>query len=102
MEGYPQLKLSMMTYFKITAKLDLNKAHGHNKISVLMIEICSASISKPLRLIFNHCLDNGIYPWEWKKANVVQFTKKVDKQILKNYRSVPLFPICSKSFERFL
>ena len=52
--------------------VDPNKAHGHDKISICMIKICSTSISKPLRLIFNHCIDNGIYPCEWKKANVVE------------------------------
>ena len=67
-----------------------------------MIKICSTSISKPLRLIFNHCIDNGIYPCEWKKANVVPIHKKGDKQTLKNYRPVSLLPICGKIFERLI
>ena len=53
---------------KIIAKLDPNKAHGHDKISIRMIKICSTSISKPLRLIFNDCIGNGIYACEWKKS----------------------------------
>ena len=65
-----------------------------------MIKICSTSICKPLRLIFNHCIDNGIYPCQWKKANVVPIYKKGDKQTLKNYRPVSLLAICRKSFER--
>ena len=44
------------------AKLDPNKVHGHDKTSIRMILICSTSICKPLRLIFNHCVGNGIYP----------------------------------------
>ena len=59
------------------AKLDPNKAHGHDKISIRMIKICSSSICNPLRLIFNYYIDNGIYPCEWKKANVVPIHKKV-------------------------
>ena len=82
--------------------VDPNKAHGHDKISICMIKICSTSISKPLRLIFNHCIDNGIYPCEWKKANVVPIHKKGDKQTLKNYRPVSLLPICGKIFERLI
>ena len=67
-----------------------------------MIEICSTSTCKPLRLIFNHCIDSGIYPFDWKKANVVPIHKKGDKQTLKIYRRVSLLPICSKIFERIL
>ena len=76
--------------------------HGNDKISIRMIKICGTSICKPLRLIFNHCIDNGIYPCEWKKANVVPIHKKGDKQTLKNYRPVSLLPICSKIFERLI
>ena len=67
-----------------------------------MIKICSTSICKPLRLIFNHCIDNVIYPCEWKKANVVSIHKKGDKQTLKNYRPVSSLPFCSNIFERLL
>ena len=35
-----------------------------------------------------------------KKANVVPVRKKSIKQTLENYRSVSLFPICGKVFER--
>ena len=87
---------------KLIAKLDPNIAHGHDKISIHTIKICSTSICKPLRVIFNYCIDNGIYPCEWKKANVVPIHKKGDKQTLKNYRPVSLLPICSKMFERHL
>ena len=60
------------------------------------------SICKPLRLIFNHCIDNGMYPYKWKKADLVRIHKKGDKQTLKNYRPVSLLPICSKFFERLI
>ena len=63
---------------KIIAKLDSNKAHGHDKISICMIKICSTLIGKPLRIIFNHCIDNGIYPCKSKKANVAPIHKKRD------------------------
>ena len=37
-----------------------------------------------------------------KKANVAPVFKKGDKQCVKNYRPVSLFPICSKIFERII
>ena len=39
---------------------------------------------------------------EWKKTNVVPIYKKNYKQCIKNYRPVPLLPICNKIFERLL
>ena len=76
-ERLSSVKISDDDIFKIIAKLDPNKAHGHDKINIRMIKICSACICKPLRLIFNHCIDNGIYPCDWKKLMLCQFTKKV-------------------------
>ena len=99
MKGYT-IKITDDNILKIIAKLDPNKAHGHDKMSIRMIKICSTSICKPLRLIFNHCIDNGIYPCECKKAYVLPIHKKGNKQTLKNYRPVPLLPICGKVFER--
>ena len=96
------IKINDDDILKIITKLDPNKAHGHDKMSIRMIKICSSSICKPLRLIFNHCIDSGIYPCEWKKANVVPIHKKGDKQTLKNYRPASLLPICGKIFERLI
>ena len=71
-------------------------------ISIRMIKICDASICKPLELIFRSCLENGKFPTEWKKANVVPAHKKGDKQNLKNYRPISLLPVAGKIFERIL
>ena len=37
-----------------------------------------------------------------EKANIVPVHKKGNKQCLKNYRPIPLLPISSKIFERFI
>ena len=67
-----------------------------------MIKICDTSICRPLKLIFQSCLESGKFPNEWKKANVVPVHKKGDKQILKNYRPISLLPIAGKIFESLL
>ena len=53
---------------KIIEKLDPNKVHGHDKISIRMIKICGKSIFKPLQLIFNQCIDTGSLLLEWRKV----------------------------------
>ena len=57
---------------------------------------------KPLSIIFKSCLTQGIFPSEWKKANVVQIHKKNDKQCVNNYSPASLLPICSKVLERII
>ena len=61
---------------KIIKNLNPNKAHGFDMISIRMLKIWGDSILKPLELIFKSCLENGKFPIEWKKANVVPVHKK--------------------------
>ena len=87
---------------KIISHLDPNKAHCHDVLSIRMIKLCGNTICKPLSIIFNDCLNEGKFPHEWKKANVVSVHKKGNKQSLKNYRPIFLLPICSKIFQRLI
>ena len=70
---------------KIIRSLDLNKAHGHDEISICMIKFCGSSISKPLHLIFRNWLETESFPKEWKKANITPVHKNGDKQLITNY-----------------
>ena len=87
---------------KIIRSLDINKAHGHDDISVRMVKICDDSIKKPLSIIYKNCITTGIYPNAWKKSNIVPVHKKGDKQFVNNYRPVSLLPIFGKVFEKIL
>ena len=82
---------------KIISRLDPNKAHSHDMLSIRMIKLCGNSICKPLLIIFKDCLSEGKFP-----SNVVPVHKKGNKQSLENYRSISLLPICSKIFERLI
>ena len=77
---------------KIIQNLDPNEAHGHDNISIRMLEICGSSIYKPLEMIFKQCIETSVFPPERKKANIVPIHGKGDKQILENYRPVSLLP----------
>ena len=65
---------------KIISHLDPNKAHGHDMFSIRMIKLCGNSMYKPLSIIFNDCLNEGKFPHEWKKANVVLSCTQERKQ----------------------
>ena len=45
-------------------------------------------------------LEEGIFPEDWKKGNVVPVHKKETKKLIKTYRPISLLLIFSKTFER--
>ena len=99
--------LSTVTFYeneikKAVRNLDPKKAHGHDMLSIHMSKTSDDSLCRPLGLIFQSCFENGKFPSVWKKANVVPTYTKNDKQLVKNYLSISLLPICGKTFERFI
>ena len=67
-----------------------------------MLQICGDAIILPLGIIFNNIINIGIYPNDWKYANVTPVHKKNDKQTVKNYRPISLLPVCAKLFEKII
>ena len=65
-----------------------------------MIQFWGKEIVLPLHLLFKSVLEEGIFPEDWKKGNVVPVHKKEAKKLIKTYRPISLLPIFSKIFER--
>ena len=86
----------------IIRSLNPNKAHGWDDISVRMIKICDDALLLPLRLIFESCMTQGVFPEVWKQANVVPIHKKNSKSLKNNYRPISLFPIFGKILEKLI
>ena len=61
---------------KIIRALNVNKAHGHDGISIRMIKICDKSILKPLLTLFQNSIKLSCYPDIWKKPNFILAHKK--------------------------
>ena len=60
----------------IINNLSSNKAHGYDGISVSMLKLCAAEVASPLQIIFQDCINFGIFPDCWKYANVQPIHKK--------------------------
>ena len=78
---YTNKRLSSVVFdyqhiMKIIRALNINKAHGHDGISIKMIKICDSALAKPLSIIFNNSLKTDIFPYIWKKSNVIPVHKK--------------------------
>ena len=46
---------------QIINKLDSNKSHGYDEISIRMFKKCSSSVCRPLQIIYKSCLDRSFH-----------------------------------------
>ena len=86
----------------IIKSLNPTKAHGFDKISICMVQLCRDFITHPPAQIFKLSLRQGVFPDTWKMVNIIPVHKKEAKYLVKNYRPISLLPIFTKVFERLL
>ena len=67
----------------IIKNLNADKAHGWNQLSIRMIKTCDDAITFPSKLIFKSMINEGVFPDDWKKSNVVLIQKKESKNLIK-------------------
>ena len=82
--------------------LKIGKASGADKISHQMLKYTANSVARPLMILFNKCLECGIFPQTWKKAIVMPLYKKDEKHFPSNYRPISLLSCVGKVFERII
>ena len=87
---------------KIIRALNINKAHGHDDISIRMIKICDKSLLKPSTILFKNSTSLCCYPDIWKKCHIIPAQKKNDKRLVNNYRPISLLPIFGKIFKKII
>ena len=73
-----------------------------DNISIKMIKMRAKPLVLTLKMIFEAALNNGVFPDDWKKGNIVPLHKKNLKNMLINYRPIILFPIFAKIFEKII
>ena len=55
------------------------KSSGYDKICVKLLQTAESAIVEPLTHIFNQSLKTGIFPDDWKIANVTPIHKSEEK-----------------------
>ena len=75
---------------------------GYDNISNLLLKAIATQITAPLEIIFNKSIEEGIFPENMKKADVVPLHKNKDKQECSNYRSISLLITLSKLLEKIV
>ena len=86
----PNIKIIVEGVKRMLQELKPQKAPGPDKISTRVLKELAEPLPKPLTEFFQHSIDSGVVPTQWKKALVTPISKKGDKHCPANYRPVSL------------
>jgi hypothetical protein len=75
---------------------------GSDNLSNKLVKLMKDIIVKPLTIIINQSLHNGIFPQKMKIAKVLPLHKKNENYLFDNYRPVSLLPSLSKLLEKIM
>ena len=78
------------------------KAAGPDKIPITIIKDVGDIITKPLTMIFNSSLTNGVFPDIWKIARITPIFKSGAKNDVNNYRPISVISVFSRILERIV
>jgi len=78
------------------------RAMGHDDIPPKVIKWCPEQYTSILQVIFNKCIQKGIYPQNMKVAKVVPIHKGGDVDDVNNYRPISILTQFNRIFERIL
>ncbi len=77
------------TVLKYMMELDSHKAVGPDGIHPMVLKNVGR-FCKPLRILFEHSIQRGILPSDWRDANIYALHKKGSRKFPNNYRPVSL------------
>ena len=80
----------------------LKKACGYDLISNSMLQHTAVVISPYIVLLFNLCLNQGVFPDSFKIAKVIPLFKGGNKEDSNCYRPISLLPALGKLFEKII
>ena len=96
------IKVTVDGVHKLLSDLNPHKAMGPDGLHPQILKKLAPVIAPILQIIFQHSLDTGKVPLDWKKANVSPIFKKGERYNPANYRPVSLTCICSKLLEHIV
>ena len=62
---------------KMIRNLNVNKACGHDNVSIRILKICDSVLAEPLSLIYKNWISSGVFPDIWKRSCIIPTYKKV-------------------------
>ena len=95
-------RTSIVEIEKLINKLKTNKAPGIDGISNYIIKSSIKTVSPLLMILFNQCMEEGIFPDALKIACIIPLHKGGDRSESTNYRPISLLPLFGKLFEKII
>jgi len=78
------------------------KSTRQNDIPVKILKLCSEVLSPCLAKIFNNCINQGIYPQNFKCAQFTPMHKSGPENVFTNYRPISVLSPLNKIFKKLL
>ena len=96
--------VSQEDVYETILKLDSSKGSGPDEIHVKVIKEAAGPISSHMSNIFNKCIDEGVYPSNFKFSKCIPIFKGgiLDSGDPVNYRPISILNCLNKVFERLL
>ena len=95
-------EVNEQTVTRIIENIPAKNSCGYDDISSIFLKQITTSIIKPLTIVINQVLNNGIFPDKLKIAKVVPIFKSGDCALTNNYRPISLLPVISKVIEKII
>ena len=98
----PRWDLSTITREDVSSTIDALKptlSTGPDKIPNKLLKSLKFEALDAITLVFNKCIEEGVFPDIWKSGKIIPTYKKGAKNKIQNYRPVCLFSNLGKLFE---
>ena len=82
------------------SKILVNKATGHDGLSVKILKLIAPSFIHPLCRLLNLSIATNTFPDKWKVGQVTPLHKGGQHRERNNYRPISVLPILSKIIEK--
>lgn len=86
----------------VLKSLNTNKATGWDGTPEKVMKIGAEELSQPLTTLFNSCIQNNVWPSDWKRGDWIPVHKKDDKHSKENYRPITVLPCAGKVLEKLI
>ena len=97
--------LQEITTEDVSKAIDSIKSHsvpGKDEISPKFVKLAKCILSPYLANLFNKCIDQDIFPFDFKVAYAIPIPKTSSPKSLDEFRPISLLSVFSKLFEKFL